>query len=109
MDHKNLTFANFNTDCVCRWGLIVEEYGPEIAYLPGVHNIVADFLSRLIQSLPTLSTRFTALMKSLLSTITIPSLWTSQQSAAINKQTFAFNESNNPTMTMKLASSVALR
>jgi hypothetical protein len=24
--------------------LIVEEYGPEIVYLPGVHNIVADFL-----------------------------------------------------------------
>jgi hypothetical protein len=38
----------------------------------------------------------------------IPSLWTLQQSAAINKQTFTFNESNNPTMTMKLASSVAL-
>jgi hypothetical protein len=28
------------------WQLIVEEYGPEIVYLPGVHNIVADFLSR---------------------------------------------------------------
>jgi hypothetical protein len=25
--------------------LIVEEYGPEIVYLLGVHNIVADFLS----------------------------------------------------------------
>jgi hypothetical protein len=45
MDHKNLTFANFNTDCVCRWRLIVEEYGPEIVYLPRVHNIVAYFLS----------------------------------------------------------------
>jgi hypothetical protein len=45
MDHKNLTFANFNTDCVHHWQLIVEEYGPEIVYLPGVHNIVADFLS----------------------------------------------------------------
>jgi hypothetical protein len=45
-DHKNLTFANFNTDRVHRWRLIVEEYGPEIVYLPGVHNIVADFLSR---------------------------------------------------------------
>jgi hypothetical protein len=44
-DHKNLTFANFNTDCVCHWRLIVEEYGPEIVYLPGVHNIVANFLS----------------------------------------------------------------
>jgi hypothetical protein len=27
------------------WQLIVEEYGPEIVYLLGVQNIVADFLS----------------------------------------------------------------
>jgi hypothetical protein len=44
-DHKNLTFANFNTDRVRCWRLIVEEYGPEIVYLPRVHNIIADFLS----------------------------------------------------------------
>jgi hypothetical protein len=31
MDHKNLTFSNFTTDCVTRWQLIVEEYGPKIA------------------------------------------------------------------------------
>jgi hypothetical protein len=42
-DHKNLTFANFNIDRVCHWRLIVEGYGPEFVYLPGVHNIVADF------------------------------------------------------------------
>jgi hypothetical protein len=45
-DHKNLTFANFKTDRVHRWRLIVEEYGPQIIYHPGVKNIVADFLSR---------------------------------------------------------------
>jgi hypothetical protein len=44
-DHKNLTFTNFNTDHVRHWRLIVEEYGPEIVYLPRVDNIVADFLS----------------------------------------------------------------
>jgi hypothetical protein len=38
-------FAKFNTDHVCHWQLIVEDYGPEIVYLPGVHNIVADFHS----------------------------------------------------------------
>jgi hypothetical protein len=27
-DHKNLTCVNFNTDCVMRWRLILEEYGP---------------------------------------------------------------------------------
>jgi hypothetical protein len=44
-DHTNLTFAIFNTDDVHHWQLIVEEYGPELVYLPGVHNIVANFLS----------------------------------------------------------------
>ena len=46
-DHKNLTFANFTTDHVTRWRLIVEEHGPKIAYLPGKTNIIADALSRL--------------------------------------------------------------
>jgi hypothetical protein len=44
INHKNLTFANFNTDCVHCWQLILEEYGLEIVYPPGAHNIVANFL-----------------------------------------------------------------
>jgi hypothetical protein len=44
-DHKNLTFSNFTTDRVTRWQLIVEEYGPNIVYLPGKRNIIADALS----------------------------------------------------------------
>jgi hypothetical protein len=44
-DHKNLTYANFNTERVMRWRLILEEYAPEFLYLKGEHNIVADALS----------------------------------------------------------------
>jgi hypothetical protein len=46
-DHQNLTYKAFNTERVMRWRLILEEYGPEIIYLPGKKNIVADALSRL--------------------------------------------------------------
>jgi hypothetical protein len=30
-----------------RWRLLLEEYGPELHYIKGEHNIVADALSRL--------------------------------------------------------------
>jgi len=46
-DHKNLTYKNFNTERVMRWRLILEEYGPELRYIKGPHNVVADALSRL--------------------------------------------------------------
>jgi len=46
-DHKNLTYQTFNTDRVLRWRLILEEYGPELIYIKGERNIVADALSRL--------------------------------------------------------------
>ena len=46
-DHKNLTCKNFNTERVMRWRLVLEEYSPELRYIKGEHNIVADALSRL--------------------------------------------------------------
>jgi predicted aspartyl protease len=46
-DHKNLTCKNFNTERVMRWRLLLEEYGPELHYIKGEHNIVADALSRM--------------------------------------------------------------
>ena len=44
-DHKNLTYKTFNTDRVMRWRLILEEYGPELTYVKGENNVVADALS----------------------------------------------------------------
>ena len=46
-DHKNLTYKNFNTERVMRWRLVLEEFGPELVYLKGESNVVADALSRL--------------------------------------------------------------
>ena len=46
-DHKNLTCKHFNIERVMRWRLIIEEYNPEIRYIKGTKNIVADALSRL--------------------------------------------------------------
>ena len=46
-DHKNLTFNNFNVERVMRWRMVLEEYDPELIYIKGTSNIVADALSRL--------------------------------------------------------------
>jgi hypothetical protein len=46
-DHLNLTYKHFNTERVMRWRLILEEYNPELRYIKGENNIVADALSRL--------------------------------------------------------------
>ena len=48
-DHKNLVrdALGMTSDRVYRWRLILEEYGPEIVYIKGEDNIVADAISRL--------------------------------------------------------------
>ena len=48
-DHKNLIqdALGLTSDRVYRWRLLLEEYGPEIRYIKGIDNTVADALSRL--------------------------------------------------------------
>ncbi len=46
-DHQNLTYKNFNSDRVMRWRLYIEEYSPDLQYIKGKNNVVADALSRL--------------------------------------------------------------
>ena len=48
-DHKILIqdALGFTSDRVYRWRLLLEEYGPEIIYIKGIHNTVEDAISRL--------------------------------------------------------------
>src|SRR6478609_2930234 len=46
-DHENLTYKTFNSDRVMRWRLYIKEYSPDLQYIKGEHNVVADALSRL--------------------------------------------------------------
>ncbi len=48
-DHANLIrdALGMTLDRVYRWRLLLEEYGPKIAYIKGIHNTVADTISRL--------------------------------------------------------------
>jgi hypothetical protein len=32
-------------DCVYQWRLLLEEYEPEIVYIKGTHNTIADAIS----------------------------------------------------------------
>ncbi len=48
-DHMNLIrdVLGLTSDRVYRWRLLLEEYAPEIVYIKGIHNTVADAISRL--------------------------------------------------------------
>ena len=43
-DHKNITYKVFNTERVMLWRLILEDFGPELIYIKGKNNVVADAL-----------------------------------------------------------------
>jgi hypothetical protein len=46
-DHKNLTqdALGLTSDRVYHWQLLLEEFAPEIIYIKGIHNTVADAIS----------------------------------------------------------------
>jgi hypothetical protein len=46
-DHKNLTQdgLGLTSDRVTHWRILFEEYAPEIIYVKGIHNTVADAIS----------------------------------------------------------------
>jgi hypothetical protein len=48
-DHKNLIrdLLGLTSNRVYRWRLLLEEYAPEIVYIKGIHNTVADAISQL--------------------------------------------------------------
>ena len=48
-NHKNLIQDAFRltSDRVYRWRLLLEEYGPKIVHIKGIHNAVANAISRL--------------------------------------------------------------
>jgi hypothetical protein len=48
-DHANLMrdALGLTSDRVYRWSLLLEEYGPKIIYIKGIHNTVADAVLRL--------------------------------------------------------------
>ncbi len=48
-DHTNLTrdALGLTSDRVYKWRLLLEEYGPKIVYIKGIHNTVAYAVSRL--------------------------------------------------------------
>jgi hypothetical protein len=48
-DHKKLLrdALGLNSDKVYQWRILLEEYGPKIVYIKGIHNTVADVVLRL--------------------------------------------------------------
>jgi transposase InsO family protein len=78
-DHMDLTFKKFNSDRVMRWRLFIEEYSPNLTYVKGEDNIVADALSRLeIASEPMPEEHFTEELRSELYSLNMESFETEE-------------------------------
>jgi hypothetical protein len=49
-DHANIMrdALGLTLDRVYQWRLLLEEYGPKIVYIEGIHNTIADAISRVV-------------------------------------------------------------
>ncbi len=56
-DHANLMrdALGLTSDQVNRWRLLLEEYGPNIIYIKGIHNTVADAVLQLVEYDPSVN------------------------------------------------------
>ncbi|GFH58269.1 hypothetical protein CTEN210_14745 [Chaetoceros tenuissimus] len=46
-DHKNLTYKNISSQRMLRWRMYIEEFGPQLHFIPGEVNTCADYFSRM--------------------------------------------------------------
>jgi RNase H-like domain found in reverse transcriptase len=46
-DHKNLLYKKMSTNCIIRWRLLIEAFGPMFLHIKGEKNIIVDALSQL--------------------------------------------------------------
>ena len=89
-DHENLTYKNFNSDRVMRWRLFIEEYSPDLRYIKGEDNVVADALSRLPKILAKLDKEETPLEESMEAFYTIMDCLAKEKESTIDHHPLSY-------------------
>jgi hypothetical protein len=47
IDDLNIFYGKLSNDCITRWRILLEEYGPKYVHIAEKNNIAADALARL--------------------------------------------------------------